>query len=269
MTTFLGDPRQCELVPPRRPPPDMGVRASHSTSTRTSSSTRVGSTTCGIRSTPPSARAESDFDLTWRPNREGSEAVRALHSFPQTAVQAVRGMERAGLEPATPSLQIRLNAGLGGSRIVNCKRTSRNPPRFRSELVSARRRDLTRSDMRAFEPATARGSSLCGSCLGLGLGLDDVGLICGGGGFDEPRPRPQRGDEDAEERPRSPTRRPPPGSRRAAPAAIRRHRVGVVHGRRDGQHERAAELERRVHEAAREPLLLGATPFVAAMLSGP
>ena len=52
-------------------------------------------------------------------------------------------MERAGLEPATPSLQIRLIGRLSGSGMVRRERTSRSVPRSGPALVGVRRRDLT------------------------------------------------------------------------------------------------------------------------------
>jgi hypothetical protein len=53
-------------------------------------------------------------------------------------------MERAGLEPATPSLQILLRGGLGGSAVVGAEETSCVLRELSSALVAVRRRDLTR-----------------------------------------------------------------------------------------------------------------------------
>jgi hypothetical protein len=59
-------------------------------------------------------------------------------------MQGFRGMERAGLEPATPSLQILLRGGPEGPRVVGGVETSRSLGASSSPLVVACRRDLTR-----------------------------------------------------------------------------------------------------------------------------
>ena len=53
-------------------------------------------------------------------------------------------MERAGLEPATPSLQILLRGGLGGSWVVGVEETRRFLREVSRALVAVGRRDLTR-----------------------------------------------------------------------------------------------------------------------------
>ena len=56
----------------------------------------------------------------------------------------LREVERAGLEPATPSLQILLRRGLRGSVAVGVEEPSRSLPVAWSESVALCRRDLTR-----------------------------------------------------------------------------------------------------------------------------
>ena len=82
----------------------MHDRASLSTSTPTSSITRVDSTTSGIRSTPRSGEAnltKSDQSA----KREGSEQSEPSSLPVNGLFKPFREVERAGLEPATPSLQ--------------------------------------------------------------------------------------------------------------------------------------------------------------------
>ena len=59
-------------------------------------------------------------------------------------LRGLRVMERAGLEPATPSLQIRSNGGLGGLRRVGSEESSGVRRAAWSALVTSCRRDLTR-----------------------------------------------------------------------------------------------------------------------------
>jgi len=67
------------------------------------------------------------------------------------------GMERAGLEPATPSLQILLHAGLEWSVAVGAEKPSRLPRVMSSTLVSVGRRDL-RARCRGVRQQRARGA---------------------------------------------------------------------------------------------------------------
>ena len=53
-------------------------------------------------------------------------------------------MERAGLEPATPGLQILLQGGLSGSEGVEVVEASRSLREASSGLIVVRRCDLTR-----------------------------------------------------------------------------------------------------------------------------
>jgi hypothetical protein len=53
-------------------------------------------------------------------------------------------MERAGLEPATLSLQILLQGGLGGSVLVGVEEANRLLRVASSTLVAVGQRDLTR-----------------------------------------------------------------------------------------------------------------------------
>ena len=55
-----------------------------------------------------------------------------------------REVERAGLEPATPSLQIRSNGGLNGSVMVKFERTRHHRHCVEAAEVGVRHRDLTR-----------------------------------------------------------------------------------------------------------------------------
>ena len=117
-TFAIPDPRGGSI---RFAPPVSSVthaRASRSTSTRTSSSTRAGSTTCGIRSTPPSARAESDLDLTWRQIERARSNPSPQYPPANRLFKPFAGMERAGLEPATPSLQSYFGPGVARQRTL-------------------------------------------------------------------------------------------------------------------------------------------------------
>jgi hypothetical protein len=75
----------------------------------------------------------------------GLGAIRALSRVPQNRMfKLFARMERAGLEPATPSLQILLRGGLGGSVAVGAEEASRLARVASSTLVVVGRRDLTR-----------------------------------------------------------------------------------------------------------------------------